>query len=139
LPAHFFRRSFAKLLEATEQPFAQPVRDLAVSQMVFGRTVLVGEAAFVLRPHTAAAAAKAAADGMMLGLALRDGNDNLAENLRRFETPQMQMGLHLRDYGVRVGNRSQFRVDNPGQREVDGRAVKLIGRYGTLRNDRVIP
>jgi 2-polyprenyl-6-methoxyphenol hydroxylase-like FAD-dependent oxidoreductase len=130
---------FRELLEATEQPFAQPVRDLAVPQMVFGRTVLVGEAAFVLRPHTAAAAAKAAADGMMLGQALRDGNDNLAENLRRFETPQMQMGLHLRDYGVRAGNQSQFRVDNPGQREVDGRAVKLIARYGNLRNDRVIP
>src|SRR5712664_2521401 len=110
---------FRDLLEATQEPFAQPIRDLAVPQMVFGRTVLVGEAAFVLRPHTAAAAAKAAADGMMLGLALRDGNDNLAENLRRFETPQMEMGLHLRDYGIRAGNQSQFRVDNSGQREVD--------------------
>jgi 2,6-dihydroxypyridine 3-monooxygenase len=53
--------------------------------MAFGRVVLVGESAFVLRPHTAAAAAKAAADGMMLGEALREGNDNLSENLRRFE------------------------------------------------------
>src|SRR6266581_3594629 len=66
---------FRELLEATEQPFAQPVRDLAVPQMVFGRTVLVGEAAFVLRPHTAAAAAKAAADGMALGKVLHDGKN----------------------------------------------------------------
>jgi 2-polyprenyl-6-methoxyphenol hydroxylase-like FAD-dependent oxidoreductase len=99
---------FRELLEATEEPFAQPIRDLAVPQMVFGRVVLVGEAAFVLRPHTAAAAAKAAADGMVLGEALRDGDDDLAEKLRRVETPQLQMGLHLRDYGVRAGNQSQF-------------------------------
>jgi 2-polyprenyl-6-methoxyphenol hydroxylase-like FAD-dependent oxidoreductase len=99
---------FRELLEVTEEPFAQPIRDLAVPQMVFGRVVLVGEAAFLVRPHTAAAAAKAAADGMMLGQALRDGDDNLAENLRRFETPQLQMGLHLRDYGIRAGSQSQF-------------------------------
>jgi len=99
---------FRELLEATAEPFVQPIRDLAVPRMVFGRVCLIGEAAFVPRPHTAAAAAKAAADGMMLGEALRNGDADLAENLRRFELPQMQMGLHLRDYGIRVGNQSQF-------------------------------
>src|SRR5882724_10458486 len=107
----FLPPQFRGLLEATREPFAQPIRDLAVPQMVFGRTVLVGEAAFVLRPHTAAAAAKAAADGMVLGQALRDGNDNFTENLQRFEAPQMQMGLHLRNYGIRAGNQSQFPRD----------------------------
>jgi 2-polyprenyl-6-methoxyphenol hydroxylase-like FAD-dependent oxidoreductase len=82
---------FRELVEATNEPFVQPVRDLAVPQMVFGRVVLVGESAFMLRPHTAAAAAKAAADGMRLGEVLRDAKDDLAENLRRFETPQMQI------------------------------------------------
>jgi hypothetical protein len=45
---------------------------------------------------------------MMLGQVLRNGDADLAENLRRFETRQMQMGLHLRDYGIRAGNQSQF-------------------------------
>jgi 2-polyprenyl-6-methoxyphenol hydroxylase-like FAD-dependent oxidoreductase len=99
---------FRELLEATEEPFAQPIRDLAVPQMVFGRVVLVGESAFVLRPHTAAAAAKAAADGLVLGEALRDDDKDLAEHLLRFEALQMQMGLHLRNYGMRAGNQSQF-------------------------------
>jgi 2-polyprenyl-6-methoxyphenol hydroxylase-like FAD-dependent oxidoreductase len=102
---------FRELLEATQEPFAQPIRDLAVPQMVFDRTVLVGEAAFVVRPHTAAAAAKAAADGMVLGEALSDGDDNLTENLQRFEASQMQMGLSLRNYGIRVGDQSQFPHD----------------------------
>jgi len=104
----FLPPQFQELLKATEEPFAQPIRDLAVSQMVFGRAMLVGEAAFVLRPHTAAAAAKAAADGMMLAQVLCDGDTNLAENLRCFETSQMQMGRNLRTYGIRAGNQSQF-------------------------------
>src|SRR5882724_6965387 len=117
-PAHWQRQmdiartflppQFRELLEATEEPFAQPIRDLAVPQMVFGRAVLVGESAFVLRPHTAAAAAKVAADGMALGEALREGDDNLTENLRRFERPQLEMGVQLRDYGTCAGNQSQF-------------------------------
>ncbi len=107
----FLPPQFRELLEATREPFAQPIRDLAVPKMVFGRTVLVGEAAFVVRPHTAAAAAKAASDGMVLGEALRDGDDNFTENLQRFEASQMQMGLHLRNYGIRAGNQSQFPRD----------------------------
>ena len=99
---------FRELLELTEEPFAQPIRDLAVPRMVFGRVVLVGESAFVLRPHTAAAAAKAAADGLVLGEELRGGDKDLAEHLLRFEAAQMQMGLHLRNYGMRAGNQSQF-------------------------------
>jgi 2-polyprenyl-6-methoxyphenol hydroxylase-like FAD-dependent oxidoreductase len=110
---------FRELLGATAEPFAQPIRDLAVPQMVFGRVVLVGESAFVLRPHTAAAAAKAAADGMALVEALREGDENLAENLRRFETAQMQMGARLCNYGVRVGDQSQFPHGHPSMGKAD--------------------
>lgn len=109
----FFPPQFRELLEATDEPFAQPIRDLAVPQMVFGRIVLVGESAFVLRPHTAAAAAKAAADGMALGEALREPGGNLSEDLRRFEEPQMQMGLRLLNYGIRAGDHSQFPHGRP--------------------------
>jgi 2-polyprenyl-6-methoxyphenol hydroxylase-like FAD-dependent oxidoreductase len=99
---------FLDLLKATAEPFVHPIRDLAVPQMVFGRVCLVGDAAFLPRPHTAAGAAKAAADGLVLGEALREGVAYLAENLRRFEAQQIKMGLYLRDYGIRLGNQSQF-------------------------------
>jgi hypothetical protein len=52
----FLPLQIQEVLEVTGKPFAQPIRDLAVAQMVFGRVVLVGESAFVLRPHPAAAA-----------------------------------------------------------------------------------
>ena len=45
--------------------------------------------------------------------ALSDRDDDFAEKLRRFETQQLQMGRHLRDYGVRAGNQSQFPHGQP--------------------------
>jgi 2-polyprenyl-6-methoxyphenol hydroxylase-like FAD-dependent oxidoreductase len=93
LPALFSRRSSANSWNRLKSHSRNPSATLLCRKWLLAEVVLVGESAFVLRPHTAAAAAKAAADGMALGEALREGDDNLAENLRRFETPQMQMGI----------------------------------------------
>jgi 2,6-dihydroxypyridine 3-monooxygenase len=41
-----------------------------VSQIAFGRTCLIGDAAFALRPHIGAGTAKAADDAWQLGTAL---------------------------------------------------------------------
>ena len=57
---------FAELVQATPDPFVQVIVDVAVPRMAFGRVCLVGDAAFVVRPHTAAATAKAAADAATL-------------------------------------------------------------------------
>ena len=45
---------FRALWQATREPFLQPIVDLAVPRMVFDRALLLGDAAFVPRPHTAA-------------------------------------------------------------------------------------
>lgn len=45
---------------------------------------------------------------MVLGKVLREGKDDFVENLRRFEMAQMEMGLRLREYGIRVDDQSQF-------------------------------
>src|SRR5262249_527658 len=52
---------FAQLVRATEDPFIQAIQDVTVPRMVFGHTCLLGDAAFVVRPHTAGATAKSAA------------------------------------------------------------------------------
>ena len=43
----------AELVTRTAQPYIQPVPDVAVPRMVFGRVVLIGDAAFAARPHAA--------------------------------------------------------------------------------------
>jgi hypothetical protein len=45
---------------------------------------------------------------MALGKALREGGNNLQENLRDYEIPQIAMGLRLRNYGMSAGDLSQF-------------------------------
>jgi 2-polyprenyl-6-methoxyphenol hydroxylase-like FAD-dependent oxidoreductase len=51
---------FAELVAATADPFVQAVYDLTVPAMTVDRACLLGDAAFVARPHTAAGTAKAA-------------------------------------------------------------------------------
>jgi 2-polyprenyl-6-methoxyphenol hydroxylase-like FAD-dependent oxidoreductase len=61
----------------------------------------------VPRPHTAASTAKAAANALALAECLSATGD-VVEALRRWEPDQLEMGERLREYGQRLGNRSQF-------------------------------
>jgi len=57
---------FAEVLEKTAVPFLQPIFDLASPQLAHGRIALMGDAAFVARPHVGMGVAKAADDAMAL-------------------------------------------------------------------------
>jgi 2-polyprenyl-6-methoxyphenol hydroxylase-like FAD-dependent oxidoreductase len=57
---------FAEMLEKTAQPFLQPIYDCASSQVAFDRVALLGDAAFVARPHVGMGVTKAAEDAMAL-------------------------------------------------------------------------
>src|SRR5712671_6847787 len=52
----------AAVVAATPPPFLQTIVDVVPTRTVFGRVCLLGDAAFVVRPHTAGATAKAARD-----------------------------------------------------------------------------
>ena len=57
---------FAEMLEKTAQPFLQPIYDCVSPQMAFGRVALMGDAAFVARPHVGMGVTKAAEDASVL-------------------------------------------------------------------------
>ena len=57
---------FIALTEATPAPFFQPIFDLELPHMVAGRVALVGDAAFVARPHVGAGVTKAALNAAWL-------------------------------------------------------------------------
>jgi 2,6-dihydroxypyridine 3-monooxygenase len=84
----------------------QVIMDLVVPRMAFNRICLVGDAAFVARPHAAAGTAKAAADGWALADALVAEGDVPAA-LRAWEPDQLALGRRLVDRTQRVGRRSQ--------------------------------
>lgn len=57
---------FAEILEKTAQPFLQPIYDCYSTRIAFDRIALMGDAAFVARPHVGMGVTKAAEDAMAL-------------------------------------------------------------------------
>jgi 2-polyprenyl-6-methoxyphenol hydroxylase-like FAD-dependent oxidoreductase len=62
--------SIADIFVRAEQPIFQPIHDFASPQLTFGRIALLGDAAFVARPHIGAGVTKAALDAAHLADAL---------------------------------------------------------------------
>jgi 2-polyprenyl-6-methoxyphenol hydroxylase-like FAD-dependent oxidoreductase len=96
---------FAELIAATPEPFVQVILDLAVPRMRFGRVCLVGDAAFIVRPHTAGATAKAADDARALALAAKAWRGNLNDELAHWEANQLSAGRAMAQYGMALGKR----------------------------------
>ena len=60
----------AEVVHLSQPPFIQAIYDLESPQLVFGRAILIGDAAFVTRPHTGMGVTKAALDALTLAQAL---------------------------------------------------------------------
>ncbi len=75
------------LVRLIDEPLLQPIYDLASPRLAFGRVVLIGDAAFVARPHVAAGVSKAADDAAALAAALDD--EDVKAALRRYEAERL--------------------------------------------------
>ena len=62
--ARLLAPAFVDVIRATSDPLFQPIYDLESPQLVFGRAVLMGDAAFVARPHVGLGVTKAAGDAV---------------------------------------------------------------------------
>jgi 2-polyprenyl-6-methoxyphenol hydroxylase-like FAD-dependent oxidoreductase len=94
---------FVELVRATSDPFIQIILDVVVPRMAFERVCLLGDAAFVLRPHTAASTAKAAAEAMALAVALTAHPGDTEAALRAWEARQLEHGRGLVNHGIALG------------------------------------
>ncbi|HEY0519237.1 MAG TPA: FAD-dependent monooxygenase [Ilumatobacteraceae bacterium] len=99
--------AIAEVVLAVEHLFVQVVFDLDVERMVFGRACLLGDAAFVARPHAAAGTAKAAEDAWTLHDALAAHPDDPAGALAAWEPGQLCLGRELQARTRAIGRRSQ--------------------------------
>jgi 2,6-dihydroxypyridine 3-monooxygenase len=115
----------AEVVNAIDDLFIQVVFDLEVPRMVFGRSCLVGDAAFIARPHAAAGTAKAAEDAFTLRNALDNARpDDLTSVLASWEVGRLALGHSLVERTRRIGRRSQFDCTwNPADSEI------LFGLY----------
>jgi 2-polyprenyl-6-methoxyphenol hydroxylase-like FAD-dependent oxidoreductase len=93
------------LVQATVEPFVQAIQDLRVERMVFERAILLGDSAYIPRPHTAGSTAKAAANAVALAQALSMGGTHLPSALSRWEQQQKRLGISMSELGISLGNR----------------------------------
>ena len=78
----------AEIFARTPQPFFQPIFDLESPRTVFGRVALLGDAAFVARPHVGAGVTKAALDAASLADAT--AGDDIGGGLLRYQSAQLK-------------------------------------------------
>ena len=100
--------AIAEVVTGIQEPFIQAVYDIDVPQMAFGRTCLIGDAAFAVRPHAAAGTAKAAEDGWVLAEELASADGDVPRALERWQARQLDLGRALLERTRRIGASSQF-------------------------------
>jgi len=128
----------AEIFVRTE-PFFQPIFDLESPRLVFGRVVLVGDAAFVARPHVGAGTTKAAVDAATLADCLREAGDNLAGGLARFERAQLNFGGAMVELARQQGAYLSAQLKPQSERSADERdrdIDAILHAHGT-RSDQV--
>ncbi|HEX7204023.1 MAG TPA: FAD-dependent monooxygenase [Xanthobacteraceae bacterium] len=91
----------AEIFARTPQPFFQPIFDLESPRTVFGRVALLGDAAFVARPHVGAGVTKAALDAASLADAT--AGDDIGGGLLRYQSAQQPFGSGLVALGREEG------------------------------------
>ena len=115
--------AWAEVVRTAEQPLFQPVGDLESPRMAFGRVALLGDAAFVARPHVARGAIKAGHDAMALAEALAEGPST--EGLQRYDAARRpasaalvaesrRLGAYIEGKGERTGDPTAFMRENGG-------------------------
>jgi 2,6-dihydroxypyridine 3-monooxygenase len=107
-----------ELVERTAEPFIQVIVDLEVPRIAFGRTCLIGDAAFALRPHIGAGTAKAAEDAWQLGKGLLNTTGRqIPVRLKGWEAQQLPTARRAMQRARAVGRSVQFegtwRVGDP--------------------------
>ena len=126
------------VIERAEQPFFQPIYDLASPRLTIGRVVLLGDAAFVARPHVGAGVTKAALDAMCLADSIRAAGDNIDVALTHYDYNQRQLGdwcvARGRHMGMRIRPRRPGEAE-PSRGELDRRAELSIRDYIEVAED----
>jgi 2-polyprenyl-6-methoxyphenol hydroxylase-like FAD-dependent oxidoreductase len=92
---------FAEIVRKCAQPLFQPIGDLESPKLRRGRVALLGDAAFVARPHVAKGAIKAGHDAIELAAAL--SNADVEEGLARYDAVRRPASAEIVAESRRLG------------------------------------
>jgi 2-polyprenyl-6-methoxyphenol hydroxylase-like FAD-dependent oxidoreductase len=101
-----------QVIELTAQPFFQAIFDLESPRMMHRHAAILGDAAFVARPHVGMGVTKAALDAECLANALVQTSD-IEAALARYNTRQHLFGTRVIARARRVGAHLGARATKP--------------------------
>jgi 2-polyprenyl-6-methoxyphenol hydroxylase-like FAD-dependent oxidoreductase len=120
----------ARVVALARSPFFQAIYDLDSPRLVEGRVALLGDAAFVARPHVGMGVTKAALDAQFLADAIVAAEGDLDHALARYD-------MHRRLFGQRVVARARA-LGAHLQAGADGRSCLLTDGEGHQIPERVL-
>lgn len=110
----------AEVVERTEQLLFQAIFDLESPRMGAGRVALLGDAAFVARPHVGLGVTKAALDARCLARSLRESGGaaggGVGRALARYDLSQRWFGSRVIARARRLGAYLEGQLKPPAQR-----------------------
>jgi len=125
--AEILAPQLARIVALTAQPLLQPIYDLASASIGRGRTALLGDAAFVARPHVGTGVTKAALDAECLADALAAEPDPVAA-IASYDRERRAFGSALvarsRELGAYLEARAQ------GAASVQQEPATVLREYG---------
>jgi 2-polyprenyl-6-methoxyphenol hydroxylase-like FAD-dependent oxidoreductase len=107
---------FAEAIGKARLTFFQPIVDLQCPRLVFGRVVIVGDAAFTVRPHVAMGVPKGAGDVMALADAILRGGERWLDALGEFEVHRLRIGRTMLERGRYLGAYMQAQLGTEAER-----------------------
>jgi 2-polyprenyl-6-methoxyphenol hydroxylase-like FAD-dependent oxidoreductase len=118
---------FRQIVRLIDEPILQPIYDLESPRMAFGRVGVLGDAAFVARPHVAAGVSKAADDAAALAQALQ-AEDDVESALKRFEATRLRENFRIIERARHLGaylqaTRTDEEQDRAGRHSTDDAVI----------------
>jgi 2-polyprenyl-6-methoxyphenol hydroxylase-like FAD-dependent oxidoreductase len=124
------REAFA----AAEQPFLQPIYDLATPKVGLGRVALIGDAGFVARPHVGAGVTKAADDAAALARSLAS-EPTIERALEAFDSMRNPVNARIVARAQWLGSYIRRSFSSPAEREAAMRVAAIptvLSEAGTI-------
>lgn len=93
---------FRDAILKVDAPFIQPIYDMTASRLVLDRVAIIGDAAFIARPHVGMGVTKAAEDAWVLARCCA-GHSDIASGLKAYEDQRLPVGQRIVDHGRLLG------------------------------------
>lgn len=106
----------AAIVARTEQLLFHAIFDVESPTMVLGRIALLGDAAFMARPHVGMGVTKAALDAECLAAALEETRGDVRAALARYDAERRVFGERIVARARKLGAYLEARLKSPAQR-----------------------